>query len=299
MWPRSRSVLVTTNAQLQRAPLVMKVLLPLTTKWLPSRRAVVLMPATSEPGAGSDLRVISTRAERDGDWYVVNGSKTFITNGGTADLIITAVKTSQGGRDGISLLVIEGKTPGLHRGRQLEKIGLKAQDLSELSFTDARVPAADLLGEEGCGFEQLTANLPQERLSIAVNSQAAAVQALWGTVSYVKQRTAFGAPVSSFQNTKFELAACATEVEAGQALVDTALRAHDVGDLSAADAAKVKLFCAELQCRVVDRCLQLHGGYGYINEYPIARLYTDNRVNRIYGGTSEVMKTIIAKDMGL
>jgi alkylation response protein AidB-like acyl-CoA dehydrogenase len=214
--------------------------------------------------------------------------------------VITAVKTDPAaGRDGLSLLVIEGGTPGFERGRRLEKIGLKAQDLAELSFTDVRVPADNLLGAEGQGFAYLTANLAQERLSIAVNSQAAAAQAVRTTVDYVTQRQAFGTTVASFQNTKFELAACATEVAAGQALLDAALAAHEAGELTTADAAKVKLFCTELQGRIVDRCLQLHGGYGYMLEYPIARAYADARVSRIYAGSSEVMKVIIARDLGL
>jgi alkylation response protein AidB-like acyl-CoA dehydrogenase len=256
--------------------------------------------AMSEPEAGSDIRSISTRAVRDGDHYVLNGAKTFISNGQTADLLIVAAKTDPGaGRDGLSLFVVESATPGFERGRKLEKIGLKAQDLGELSFVDMRVSTSDLLGVEGEGFAYLTANLVQERLSIAVNSQAAAAQAVVTTIEYVLLRKAFGTSIASFQNTKFELAACAAEVEAGQALVDNALRALDVGELSGADAAKVKLFCTELQGRVVDRCLQLHGGYGYMLEYPIARAYADARVSRIYAGSSEIMKSIISKSMGL
>jgi alkylation response protein AidB-like acyl-CoA dehydrogenase len=195
--------------------------------------------------------------------------------------------------------VIEGDSPGLTRGRKLEKLGLKAQDLAELSFDDVVVPTENLLGEEGRGFGYLTENLAQERLSIAVNSQAAAVKALHDTIDYTKGRKAFGTAVSSFQNTKFELAACATDIEAGQSLLDHALLAHENAELSAADAAMVKLFCTELQGRVVDRCLQLHGGYGYMLEYPIARAYADARVSRIYAGSSEVMKVIIAKTLGL
>jgi acyl-CoA dehydrogenase len=271
-------------------------------RWLPrlvSGEAVSAL-AMSEPGAGSDVKSLTTRAVRDGDCYVVNGAKTFISNGLVADLVILAVKTDpEAGRKGISLLVVEADTPGFSRGRKLEKIGLKSQDLAELSFTDMRVPVANLLGAEGDGFAHLTRNLAQERLSIAVNSQAAAAQAIVTTIDYVKDRKAFGTTVASFQNTKFELAACATDVEAGQALLDRALEAHEIGDLSGDDAAKVKLFCTELQGRVVDRCLQLHGGYGYILEYPIAKAYADARVTRIYAGSSEIMKTIIAKGMGL
>lgn len=271
-------------------------------RWLPrlaSGEAISAL-AMSEPGAGSDLKAMTTRAVREGDVYVVNGAKTFITNGLTADMLIVAVKTdAAAGRDGLSLLVVEADTPGFARGRRLEKIGLKAQDLAELSFTDVRVPAENLLGMEGRGFEYLTRNLAQERLSIAVNSQSAARRAVEHTVDYVSQRIVFGTKVASFQNTKFELAACATEVEAGQAMLDRALLAHETRSLSAADAAMVKLFCTELQGRVVDRCLQLYGGYGYILEYPIARAYADARVSRIYAGSNEIMKTIIAKDLGL
>ncbi|MFX4286960.1 acyl-CoA dehydrogenase family protein [Janibacter anophelis] len=271
-------------------------------RWLPKLATgeAISALAMSEPGAGSDVKAMSTRAVRDGDHYVVNGSKTFITNGLMADLVILAVKTDpEAGRKGISLLVVETDTPGFERGRRLDKIGLKSQDLAELSFSDMRVPVANLLGEEGAGFDYLTRNLAQERLSIAVNSQAAAARAVETTVEYVTQRQAFGTTVGSFQNTKFELAACATDVEAGQSLLDRALLAHEKGELTPADAAKVKLFCTELQGRVVDRCLQLHGGYGYILEYPIARAYADARVTRIYAGSSEIMKTIIAKDIGL
>ncbi len=271
-------------------------------RWLPrlvSGDAVSAL-AMSEPAAGSDVKALTTRAVRHGDSFVVNGTKTFISNGANADLIITAVKTDpEAGRDGLSLLVIDGDSAGLTRGRKLEKLGLKAQDLSELSFEDVVVPAANLLGEEGAGFGYLTRNLAQERLSIAVNSQAAAAKALADTVEYTKARKAFGTTVSSFQNTKFELAACATDVEAGQSLLDRALVAHEGGELTAADAAMVKLFCTELQGRVIDRCLQLHGGYGYMLEYPIARAYADARVSRIYAGSSEVMKVIIAKSIGL
>nr|WP_123670731.1 acyl-CoA dehydrogenase family protein [Actinocorallia herbida] len=271
-------------------------------RWMPrlvSGEAVAAL-AMSEPGAGSDVKSLTTRAVREGDHYVVNGAKTFISNGSSADLVITAVRTgAEGTREGISLLVIEADTPGFHRGRNLPKLGLKAQDLTELSFTDVRVPAENLLGEEGRGFEYLTANLAQERLSIAVNSQAAAAQALRTTLDYVRERKAFGTTVGAFQNTKFELAACATEVEAGQALLDRALLLHEQGRLTGHDAAKVKLYCTELQGRVVDRCLQLHGGYGYMLEYPITRAYADARVSRIYAGSSEVMKVIIAKSMGL
>ncbi len=188
---------------------------------------------------------------------------------------------------------------GFTRGRELEKMGCKVQDTAELSFVDVRVPVENVLGEEGQAFGYLGHNLPQERLTVAVGSVAQARSAIAAAIDYTKDRKAFGQPVASFQNTKFELAACKAEVDAAQAVADRALEAHDAGELTAAEAASAKLFCTEVASRVIDRCLQLHGGYGYINEYPIARLYADNRVNRIYGGTSEVMKTIIAKDMGL
>ena len=273
-------------------------------RWFPGLTSGELITsiAMTEPGTGSDLAGMSTTAVRDGEDYILNGAKTFITGGAQADLVVVVARTSrdeQNRRNGLSLLVVEDGMPGFVKGRNLAKIGLKVQDTVELSFTDVRVPAANLLGEEGKGFSYLGSNLPQERLTIAVNALASARAAVDTTVTYVKDRRVFGKPVSQFQNTKFELAAVATEVEAGQAMIDRALAEHATGELSGADAAKVKLFCTELQGRVVDRCLQLFGGYGYILEYPIARLYADARVTRIYGGTSEVMKSIISKSMGL
>jgi alkylation response protein AidB-like acyl-CoA dehydrogenase len=271
-------------------------------RWIPrlvSGEAISAI-AISEPGTGSDVRSIATTAVRDGDEYIINGSKTFISNGSIADLLIVVVKIADpAGADQLSLIVVEGDTPGFTKGRNLEKIGLKAQDVAELSFIDARVPVENLLGDAGRAFDYLMANLVQERLSIAINSQAAAVAALQVTLNYVKERKAFGATVGSFQNTKFELAACAAEIEAGQAMADQALSALDDGELTPVDAAKVKLFLTETQGRVVDRCLQLHGGYGYVLEYPIAHAYADARVSRIYGGSSEIMKVIIAKSMDL
>jgi acyl-CoA dehydrogenase len=267
-------------------------------RWLPglaSGEAVTAL-ALSEPEAGSDLKAMSTTAVRDGDHYIVNGAKTFISNGLGADLVILAVKTDRAaGREGISLLVVDADTPGFERGRSLEKIGLKAQDLSELFFTDMAVPVANLLGEENRGFEYLTANLAQERLSIAINSQAAAVAALRDAVAQVQQTADGTVP----QHTKFELAACAAEVDAGQALVDRALDAHEVGDLLPADAAAVKLFCTELQGRVTDRCLQIFGAPAYRRSSPLGRAWADARVSRIYGGSSEIMKVIVAKSLGL
>jgi alkylation response protein AidB-like acyl-CoA dehydrogenase len=266
-------------------------------RWLPevTSGAAVLALALSEPGAGSDMKAMSTRARRDGDHYVINGAKTFISNGLGADLVILAAKTDpEAGRRGMSLFVVEATSEGFARGPSLRKIGLKTQDLSELFFTDLVVPATDLLGEENHGFEYLTSNLAQERLSIAVNSQAAAASALGHTV----QRFV-AADGESSQHTKFELAACAAEVQAGQAMIDCALDAHDAGELTASDAASLKLFCTELQGRVTDRCLELFGPSGYERTSLIGRLYADGRVSRIYGGSSEIMKVIIAKDLGL
>jgi alkylation response protein AidB-like acyl-CoA dehydrogenase len=264
-------------------------------RWLPSivSGETVTALALSEPGAGSDLKAMSTSAVRDGDHYVVNGAKTFISNGAAADLAILAVKTApEAGRRGISLLVVETDSPGFQRGRSLDKLGLKAQDLAELSFVDLRVPVDNLLGEENQGFEYLTSNLAQERLSIAVNSQAAASAALAHTVESLT-----GA--DNGQHAKFELAACATDVQAGQALVDHALTELEAGRLSGSDAALTKLYCTEMQGRVVDRCLQLHGKAGYGRDTRIGRAYADGRVSRIYGGSSEIMKVIVAQALGL
>jgi acyl-CoA dehydrogenase len=273
-------------------------------RWFPGLASgdLITSIAMTEPGTGSDLAGMSTTAVEDGDHYILNGAKTFITGGAQAELIVVVARTSRdesNRRNGLSLLVVEDGMPGFEKGRNLAKIGLKVQDTVELSFTDVRVPKANLLGEEGKGFSYLGHNLPQERLTIAIGALAAARAALDTTVAYVKERHVFGKPVSQFQNTKFELAAVATDVEAGQAMLDRALAEHLVGELTGVDAAKVKLFCTELQGRAVDRCLQLFGGYGYILEYPIARLYADARVTRIYGGTSEVMKSIISKSLGL
>ena len=273
-------------------------------RWFPGLAAGHLLTAIgmTEPGTGSDLAGVRTTAVRDGDSYVLNGAKTFITGGQLADLVIVLARTStdpENRRAGLTLLVVEDGMPGFTRGRTLDKIGLKVQDTAELAFADVRVPVANRLGEEGAAFGYLGHNLAQERLAIAVGSVAQAQAALDATIAYVKDRTAFGTPVASFQNTKFELAAVAAEIEAGQAMLDRAVLEHVRGELSGADAAKVKLFCTEMQARAVDRCLQLFGGYGYILEYPIARLYADARVARIYGGTSEVLKTIISKSLGL
>ncbi|MBA4863553.1 acyl-CoA dehydrogenase family protein [Streptomyces sp. PSKA54] len=273
-------------------------------RWFPGLAAGTLLTAIAmtEPGTGSDLAGIRTTAVRDGDCYVVNGAKTFITGGLLADLVIVVARTSHDPDDrraGLTLLVVEDGMPGFSRGRVLDKIGIKVQDTVELAFDDVRVPVANRLGEEGEAFSYLGHNLPQERMTVAVGSVAQAQAALDTTVAYVKDRMVFGKELSSFQNTKFELAAVAAEVEAAQAMLDRAVRELVEGRLSGADAAKVKLFCTEMQARAVDRCLQLFGGYGYMREYPIARLYADARITRIYAGTSEVMKVIIAKSLGL
>jgi acyl-CoA dehydrogenase len=272
-------------------------------RWLPGMASADLMSAIAmtEPGTGSDLAGMATTARRADDGWVLNGSKTFITGGSQADLVVVVARTSKSDnrRAGLSLLVVEEGMPGFQRGRRLKKLGLLAQDTSELFFDDVAVPAANLLGEEGRAFDYLGGNLAQERLSIAVNSQAQAVAAVAVTVDYVQNRAVFGQSLSSFQNTKFELAECQSHVAAGQAMVDQAMQSHERGELTAAEAATVKLFCSEMQGRVVDACLQLHGGYGYVRDYDINRLYADARVSRIYGGTSEVMKSIIAKSMGL
>ncbi|PYE16357.1 acyl-CoA dehydrogenase [Williamsia limnetica] len=273
-------------------------------RWFPGLADGTLLSAIAmtEPGTGSDLAGVSTTAVRTGDDYVLNGAKTFITGGLLADLVIVVARTStdpENRRAGLSLLVVENGMAGFERGRVLDKMGCKVQDTVELSFDNVRVPKANLLGEEGQAFSYLGNNLPQERMTVAVGSIAQARAAVTTTIEYVKERKAFGKPVSSFQNTKFELAAMSAEIEAGQTMIDRAVLDLVDGELSGSDAARVKLFCTEVQARVVDRCLQLFGGYGYMAEYPIARLYTDARVARIYAGTSEVMKVIIAKSLGL
>ncbi len=259
--------------------------------------------AMTEPGAGSDMASMSTRARREGDHYVVDGTKTFITNGINADLVIVAVKTRAGGprkdHRGISLVVIERGMDGFERGRNLEKIGQHAQDTAELSFSEVHVPVANLLGEEGQGFRYLVSNLPQERLSIAASAVAAAEAALGWTLDYVRERQAFGQPIGSFQNSRFTLAEIRTETEIARTFIDRCVEALNADELTAEDAAMAKWWCTELQGRVVDRCLQLHGGYGYMLEYPIARAYADARVTRIYGGANEIMKEIVGRSMGL
>ena len=270
-------------------------------RWLPGvvTGQTVLGIAMTEPGVGSDLAGIRTSATRDGDCYVVNGAKTFISNGQCGDLFVIAVRTSPDRHQGLSLLVVDADTPGFCRGRNLEKIGLHAQDTSELTFTDMRVPVDNLLGEEGRGFYQLVGNLPQERLALGVGAVAAAEAVLAETLDYVRGRTAFGAPISSFQHSQFVLAELATEIDIARTFLDDCLAEHLEGRLTAARAAKLKWWTTDLQVRTADRCLQLHGGYGYMREYAVSRAFVDARIQTIYGGTNEIMKTIIAKDLGI
>ncbi|HEX4822259.1 MAG TPA: acyl-CoA dehydrogenase family protein [Acidimicrobiales bacterium] len=271
-------------------------------RWMPGIASGQLITAIgmTEPGIGSDLASMSTTAIRDGERYIVNGSKTFITNGINADLVITAVKTDPTQKHkGMSLLVLERGMDGFERGRNLEKIGQHAQDTAELFFNDVSVPVENRLGNEGEGFLELVANLPQERLSIAIAAVAAVHAALEWTLEYVQERTAFGQKIGSFQNTRFVLAEVATELDIAQTYVDRCVELLNGGRLTAEDAAKAKWWCTEFQKRSIDRCLQLFGGYGYMIEYPIARAYADARVTTIYGGTTEIMKEIIGKQLGL
>jgi alkylation response protein AidB-like acyl-CoA dehydrogenase len=270
-------------------------------RWLPGIAAgkLIVAIAMTEPGTGSDLAGISTTAVRDGDCYVVNGSKVFISNGQNADLVVTAVRTGPDRHKGISLLVIEADRAGFSRGRNLEKIGLHAQDTSELFFSDVRVPITNLLGEEGTGFLGLMRNLPQERISIAANAVASSEGVLERTLDYVKQRKAFGRPIGSFQNTRFELAEMVTAVRVSRSHVDDLLARHSRGELSAVDAAAAKFWTTEQYVDIVGRCLQLHGGYGYMLEYRIAHDYLDSRITTIYGGTTEIMKEIVGRGLGL
>jgi alkylation response protein AidB-like acyl-CoA dehydrogenase len=256
--------------------------------------------AMTEPGIGSDLASMSTRAKREDGHYVVDGSKTFITNGINADLVITAVKTDPTERHrGISLLILERGMDGFERGRNLEKIGQHSQDTAELSFAGVHVPVENLLGEEGEGFRYLVSNLPQERLSIAASAVAAAEAALDWTLEYVRERQAFGQSIGSFQATRFTLAEVRGEVDVARAYIDRCTQALDAGELTPEDAATAKWWCTDLQGRAIDRCLQLFGGYGYMSEYPIARAYADARVTRIYGGANEIMKEIVGRSLGL
>ncbi|MBH8607623.1 acyl-CoA dehydrogenase family protein [Thermoactinomyces sp. CICC 10521] len=273
-------------------------------RWLPgcANGDIITAIAMTEPGAGSDLANIQTSAIRDGDEFVINGQKTFITNGISADLVLVAVKTDPDARPkhtGISLILVERGTPGFFRGRKLNKMGLHCQDTAELIFDQCRVPAANLLGEEGKGFAYMMEKLQQERLVVAICAQVAAEEMLRMTIDYVKTRKAFGQPVSQFQNTQFKIAEMATEIEVGRAFLDQLIAAHMAGEDLVTRVSMAKWWQTEMAKRVAAECLQLHGGYGYMEEYPIARRYRDIPVSAIYAGTNEIMKTIIAKRLGL
>jgi acyl-CoA dehydrogenase len=273
-------------------------------RWLPGAIAgeVLLALAMTEPGTGSDLANVQTRARREGDHYVLNGAKTFISNGQIGDLFIIVCKTDPNAtppHSGISLICVEAGTPGFSKGRKLDKLGLRGQDTSELAFEDCRVPVTNLLGREGQGFKMLMEKLQQERLCIAVASIASCRRALEDTVTYCKERKAFGQPIAAFQNTQFKLVELATEVEIGQAFIDKLLVAHVRGDEIVAEVSMAKWWTTDLQKRLTSECVQLHGGYGFMLEYPIAMDYADAAVQSIYAGTNEIMKVIIARRMGL
>ncbi len=273
-------------------------------KYLPGAISgeTILALAMTEPGTGSDLANVQTRAIRDGDDYVVNGAKTFLSNGQLADLVIVVVKTDPDAdppHKGISLLFVEAGTPGFERGRNLTKLGLKGQDTSELFFNDCRVPALNLLGKEGQGFKMLMEKLQQERLTIAVSSLASCRRSFDDTLAYVKERHAFGQPIGTFQNTQFKMAELATQIELGQALVDKLLVAHVRGDDIVSEVSMAKYWITDLQKEMAAECLQLFGGYGFMEEYPLAGDYRDAAVQSIYAGTNEIMKVIIARRLGL
>jgi alkylation response protein AidB-like acyl-CoA dehydrogenase len=271
-------------------------------RWLPGicDGSLVLAVAMTEPTMGSDLASMRTTAVRDGDDYVINGSKTFISSAFNCDLVIVACKTDPSQRHrGMSLIVVESDRPGFERGRNLDKMGQHAADTGELFFTDLRVPAANLLGEEGTGFAQLVTKLPRERLGIAVGAVASAEAAFQLGLAYAKEREAFGQPIGSFQHNRFRLAEMRTELDIAQVFVDRQLEAINERTLTAETAAEAKWWTTELCKRVVDGCLQLHGGYGYMEEYPISRLYRDVRIMTIYGGTTEIMKEIIGRSLGV
>ena len=266
-----------------------------------ARGEIIGAIAMSEPGVGSDLQAVKTSAVKgtNGD-YTVNGSKTFITNGWNADLVITVAKTNPAlGAKGTSLILVERGMAGFERGKRLKKIGMKAQDTSELFFSNVQVPAVNLLGSEGQGFIYLMQELPWERMQIAIGATASAQQAIDDTIAYVRERKVFGTTVASFQNTLFKLAEMQTQVQMARVFVDQCMALLLQGALDAATASMAKYACSELQGKVIDECLQLHGGYGYMWEYPIARAYVDARVSRIYGGTNEIMKEVVARSMGL
>lgn len=271
-------------------------------RWLPRFCSGELVTAIgmTEPSGGSDLAALLTTAVQDGDDWVINGSKTFITNGINADLVIVVAQTNPDkGAQGFSLLAVERGMPGFERGRHLDKVGLDAQDTAELSFTDVHVPVENLLGEEGMGFIYLMQNLPQERISIAIMAAAAMESVLEETLQYAKERKAFGKPIGSFQNSRFMLAELATETTAVRIMVDEFIKLHMDEKLTVEQAAMAKWWTTEAQVRLIDRCLQLHGGYGYMREYNVARAFLDARVQTIYGGTTEIMKEIIGRGLGV
>ena len=269
-------------------------------RWMPGLVSGDLMSAIAmtEPSTGSDLASIRTSAIREGDGYLVNGAKTFITNGINSDLVITAVKTDPNEKHkGMTLMVLERGMSGFERGRNLDKLGMKSQDTAELFFDNVFVPKENVLGGEGAGFLNLVKNLPQERLSIAITGVAHAQAAFDGAVEYVTERKVFDQSVGSYQNTRFELAEMKTELDIAWVFVDRQIEALNSGELTAEDAAEAKWWCTEMQLKVITRCLQLFGGYGFMNEYPIARAYADARVQTIYGGTTEIMKEIIGRQV--
>ncbi|MFL6059606.1 MAG: acyl-CoA dehydrogenase family protein [Marmoricola sp.] len=269
-------------------------------RWLPGFATGELIGALAmtEPGAGSDLQGMRTSARRDGDDWVVNGSKTFISSGIMADLVVLATRTDpEAGSRGFTLFVVERDTPGFERGRKLDKIGLPAQDTAELFFSQARVPAANMLGEEGHGLQYLMSHLPRERLGVSAKAIATSRAILDRTISYCNERSAFGRSISDFQNTRFELAEMETEIDVAEAYVDRSALAYNAGTLTPVEAAKGKWYVSELQKRVVDRCLQLHGGYGYMTEYAVGKAYVDTRIQTIYGGTTEIMKELIGREI--
>jgi alkylation response protein AidB-like acyl-CoA dehydrogenase len=271
-------------------------------RWLPRYCSGELITAIamSEPGAGSDLQGIRTSAVKDGSSFILNGQKTFISNGQLADLVIVVARTDpDAGHRGISLLVVERGMPGFERGRNLDKVGMHAQDTSELFFSDVRVPAENLLGEQGGGFVALMQNLPRERVAIGTAALAGAEAVFESTLEYCKQRQAFGRPIGKFQHNRFVLAEMATELAVARAFTDKAVLEHNAGKLSNEEASMVKWWDTELCNRVVDRCVQLHGGYGYMREYPVARAYLDGRAQTIFGGTTEIMKEIIGRGLGV
>lgn len=255
--------------------------------------------AMTEPGAGSDLQGVRTTAKKDGDDYILNGSKTFITNGQHADVVVVVARTNLevSGSRGTTLFLVDTDTPGFARGRNLEKIGLHASDTSELFFEDVRVPASAILGNEGAGFGVLMGELQRERLSLAMGAVAAAEGVMDMTVEYVKERQAFGAPIAKLQNTKFKMAEMATEVRINRSFVDECLQLFTDGNLDVATVSMAKLSTTEMQSKIADGCLQLHGGYGYMKEYGVSRAYVDSRIQRIYGGTSEIMKELISREV--